>query len=75
MTRDEITDWHEAHPWGERDDKYIDAVLAHVKAAWMQARKERLGQLLYNIAGRSDIFHTPDEEWAPPRGSDAGNQG
>lgn len=64
MTRDEIKHWHKAHPFGARDEAYIDAILDHVKKIWLKRPKERLGQALINESDWLDLFNTPDEEWS-----------
>lgn len=66
MTKDEITQWHDAHPHGARDEAYIDAVLARVKKLWLTRPQLRLGQLLANEAPRlgddpGDPFYMLDE--------------
>lgn len=63
MTSDEIIAWHKAHPYGARDDAYMDAVLARVKRLWRERPLERLGQMLVNVAGDEDVFLMSDEEW------------
>jgi len=69
MTHDEIERWHREHPYGARDEAYVDAVLAHVKRLWLAAPKQRLGQLLVNHgratngAINGDVFHVLDEAW------------
>ena len=66
MTKQEIIDWHKAHPYGARDEAYIDAVLAHVKRGWMERPHQRIGQVIANIVGHhQDVFYIPDEDMVP----------
>lgn len=61
----DVVKWHRAHPRGERDEEYIDAVLCRVKELWMQRPSERLGQMLLNESYHQarEIFWLRDEEW------------
>lgn len=61
-SREDISKWHKQHPYGARDEQYMDAVLAQVKRRWKEYPTERLGQLVENLAG-GDPFHTLDENW------------
>ena len=64
MTKDEIEQWHKKHPYGARDDAYMDAVLERVKQLWKLHPHERLGQLLYNDSAGGEVYYVLDEEWS-----------
>jgi hypothetical protein len=63
VTRSEIKQWNNEHPYGARDEAYVDAVLEHVKKLWLTRPKERLGQALVNASDSLDLFFARDEEW------------
>lgn len=77
MTKQEIIDWHKAHPYGARDEAYMEAVFALLKREWLKHPKERLGQLLVNHisadrdsrnghpASLNDVFYRHDEDLVP----------
>lgn len=62
MTREELLQWHQEHPYGARTEEYVDAVLAEVKKRWLAEPEQRLGQLAWNLC-EDDPFYMPDECW------------
>lgn len=64
MTADEIEQWHVDHPYGARDEAYIDSVLEHVKRLWLARPTCRLGQVLVSEHKHYDVFYAQDEHWA-----------
>ena len=44
-----------------RDLQHIQLILASIEEAWLLHPNYRLGQLLVNASGVSDIFHMEDE--------------
>lgn len=44
-----------------RDPARIPKILAALEAAWLEAPDMRLGQLLINVAGRTDLWHVEDD--------------
>lgn len=59
----QVTQWHLDHPYKARDEVYIDIVLAQVRALWLEAPHQRLGQLLTNTVAPQRMFFVRDEEF------------
>lgn len=63
MTRDEVKQWHEDHPFGARDEAYMDGLLANVKKRWLERPRERFGQMIVNTTFLQLLFQLLDEDW------------